>query len=67
MKEPITAFYICVLSALRLCVWLCDNRNIEFFYMNKRFFPAFGAEQGEVYQLRIGTHFDTGLTAAHRA
>lgn len=24
-KEPITAFYICVLLALRLCVWLFDN------------------------------------------
>jgi RNA polymerase sigma-70 factor (ECF subfamily) len=24
-KEPITAFLICVLSALRLCVWLFDN------------------------------------------
>lgn len=24
-KEPTTAFYICVLSALRLCVWLFDN------------------------------------------
>jgi len=40
---------------------------MEFFYMNERFFPAFGTEQVEVYQLRIGTHFDTGLTAAHRA
>lgn len=25
IKKPITAFSICVLSALRLCVWLCDN------------------------------------------
>ena len=24
-KESTTAFYICVLSALRLCVWLFDN------------------------------------------
>jgi len=24
-KEPITAFQTCVLSALRLCVWLFDN------------------------------------------
>ena len=24
-NEPTTAFYICVLSALHLCVWLSDN------------------------------------------
>ena len=34
--------------------------------MNERFFPAFGTEQGEVYQLRIGTHFDTGLIPTYR-
>lgn len=34
--------------------------------MDQRFIPAFGAEQGEIYQLRIGAHFDTGLTSAHR-
>ncbi len=30
IKEPITAFYICVLSALRLCVRLFDNYDIQF-------------------------------------
>ncbi len=33
-KEPITAFLICVLSALRLCVWLCDNGYIKIFCLN---------------------------------
>ena len=32
-KEPITAIlYFCVLSALRLCIWLFDNRNIKLCY-----------------------------------
>ena len=33
-KEPITAVQICVLSALRLCVRLFDNRNMKLCYID---------------------------------
>jgi hypothetical protein len=42
-KGPITAFLICVLSALRLYVWLFDNCYMQPFYFNQAFQLAFWA------------------------
>lgn len=36
------------------------------FYMNQSFFPALGAEQGEVYQLRVCKYFDAGVVAKEK-
>lgn len=38
----------CVLSALRLCVWLSNNGYIQLRYMNERFLFTFWTEQGEI-------------------
>lgn len=38
----------CVLSALRLCVWLSNNRYIKLLYMNERFLFTFWTEQGKI-------------------
>ena len=38
----------CVLSALRLCVWLSNNGYIQLLYMNERFLFTFWTEQGEI-------------------
>lgn len=39
---------VCVLSALRLCVWLSNNGYIQLLYMNERFLFTFWTEQGEI-------------------
>lgn len=48
-EKPITAVMLaCVLSALRLCVWLSNNGYIQLLYMNERFLFTFWTEQGEI-------------------
>ena len=48
-KEPTPAFYICVLSALRLCVWLFDNFYFEVIYAYQTFFFTFWTIQRKVF------------------
>ena len=48
-EKPITAVMLaCVLTALRLCVWLSNNGYIRLLYMNERFLFTFWTEQGEI-------------------
>ena len=49
-EKPITAFLICALSALRLCVWLFDNRYIQLSCGDQCFMLAFGTVQWEVFK-----------------
>ena len=48
-KEPTTAFYICVLSALRLCVWLFAFGYIHLFCIYKCFMPAFRTKKRKIF------------------
>ena len=66
-KEPITACYTCVLSALRLSVWLCDNWYIHLFYVNKGFLSAFRAVQRKVFQFCIYPHLQPCFAPADRS
>ena len=57
----------CVLSALRLCVWLFDNCGIQLLYIDDCFLLAFVAVQGKVFKHRIGAYLNSGLVVADRA
>ena len=56
----------CVLSALRLCVWLSNNGYIQLLYMNERFLFTFWTEQGEILQFRVNSYFYSGFIMAYR-
>ena len=51
----------CGLSALRLCVRLCDNGDIKFVCVNQSFVFALGAKQREVYKNCITAEHSPGL------
>jgi hypothetical protein len=66
--EPITSQTVfCGLSALRLCVGLFDNGNVQLFHVDERFLPALGTEQGEVGQEGIFSYAAAGLASAEGA
>ena len=66
-EKPITAFLICALSALRLCVWLFDNWYIHLLYVNKGFLFAFRAVQRKVFQFGIVPYLQPCFTVAYGA
>ena len=66
-EKPITAFLICALSALRLCVWLFDNWYIHLLYVNKGFLFAFRAVQGKVFQFGIVPYLQPCFAVAYGA
>ena len=56
-KEPITAFLICVLSALRLCVWRFDNGYIKLFNINQTLALTFWTKKRKVFENGIFSDF----------
>lgn len=53
-----------MLSALRLCVWLLDHRNIPLCDMDQGLLFTLRAKQWEIPNLRIFPDFDSRLAAA---
>ena len=49
------------LSALRLCVRLCDNSCIELIYIDYHFPLAFGTIQRKVYKYCVGAYLNSGF------
>ena len=56
----------CVLSALRLCVWLFDNCGIQLLYIDDCFLLAFGAVQGKVFKHRIASYLNPRFAVTDR-
>lgn len=58
---------ICVLSALRLCVWLFNDINILFNHVDEAFALAFWTKKRKVLQLRILSNSDSRFASTDRA
>ena len=56
----------CGLSALRLCVWLFDNRYMKLFDTDKHFTFAFETKEWEIVKYRVLSDFKSCFALAHR-
>jgi len=52
-------------SALRLCVWLFDDAQLEIFNFYQKLLFAFRTVQWEIYQFCVGPYLYAGFVAAN--
>ena len=58
--------YLTSSSALRLCVWLCDDCYLQILYFNQCFPPALRTVERIIHQNSIFSNPITGFSSANR-